>query len=232
MAERRMFARSVIGSARFLRMPSTSRLLYYDLGMQADDDGVVEAFSVMRTTGANEDDLRVLASRGFVEVLNDDFVTHITDWSRNNYIQKDRYRPSIYAGLLVRLNAGKRMDTWCIQNVSELETQERPGEERPGEDRPAEGEERPAALPPSRARFSPPAVEEVEAYCRERGSPIDPAAFVDYYTARGWRYGGGQPMKDWQAAVRSWEKREDGRRRPRDRARTGADYGEELFLKG
>ena len=59
MAERRMFAKSVIGSARFLRMPPTSRLLYYDLGMQADDDGVVESFSVMRTTGATEDDLKV-----------------------------------------------------------------------------------------------------------------------------------------------------------------------------
>lgn len=77
MAERRMFAKSTIGSARFLRMPSTSRLLYYDLGMQADDDGVVEAFSVMRTTGATEDDLRVLASKGFVRVLNDDLVTYI-----------------------------------------------------------------------------------------------------------------------------------------------------------
>lgn len=63
MAERRMFAKSVIGSARFLRMPATSRLLYYDLGMDADDDGVVEAFSVMRKTGATDDDLRVLASK-------------------------------------------------------------------------------------------------------------------------------------------------------------------------
>ena len=80
MAERRMFAKSVIGSARFLRMPPTSRLLYYDLGMQADDDGVVEAFSVMRTTGATEDDLKVLASKGFVTVMNDDLVTYITDW--------------------------------------------------------------------------------------------------------------------------------------------------------
>ena len=96
MAERRMFAKSIIGSARFLRMPPTSRLLYYDLGMAADDDGIVEAFSVMRTTGANEDDLRVLASNGFVRVLNEDLVTYITDLSRNNYIQKDRYRPSIY----------------------------------------------------------------------------------------------------------------------------------------
>ena len=105
-----MFARSVIGSARFLRMPATTRLLYYDLGMQADDDGVVEAFSVMRTTGATEDDLRVLASRGFVHVLNEDLVTYITDWKRNNLIKNDRYRPSMYHEMLVRLTDGTQME--------------------------------------------------------------------------------------------------------------------------
>lgn len=104
MAERRMFARSVIGSARFLRMPATSRLLYYDLGMQADDEGVVEAFSVMRATGATEDDLRVLASKGFVRVLNEDLVTYILDWKRNNLIRPDRYKPSMYHEMLVQLS--------------------------------------------------------------------------------------------------------------------------------
>ena len=99
MAERRMFARSVIGSARFLKMPATARLLYYDLGMYADDDGIVEAFSTMRTTGASEDDLRVLVSRGFVRVLNEDYVSYILDWDKNNLIRKDRYHPSIYANL-------------------------------------------------------------------------------------------------------------------------------------
>ncbi len=128
MAERRMFAKTIIGSARFLRMPPTSRLLYYDLGMAADDDGVVEAFSVMRTTGANEDDLRVLASKGFVRVLNEDLVTYISDWSRNNYIQKDRYRPSVYQELLVKI----QMDTECIHDVSKMDTQVRLGKDSIG----------------------------------------------------------------------------------------------------
>ena len=100
MAERRMFAKSVIGSARFLRMPATSRLLYYDLGMEADDDGCVEAFGVMRKTGANEDDLRVLASKGFVRVLNEDLVSYILDWNTNNQIRKDRYHKGIYKHLI------------------------------------------------------------------------------------------------------------------------------------
>lgn len=111
MAERRMFAKSVIGSARFLKMPPTSRLLYYDLGMQADDDGIVEAFPVMRLTGATEDDLKVLISKGFVYVLNEDLVTYISDWKRNNLIKKDRYNPSLYRELLVRLNDQKPIGT-------------------------------------------------------------------------------------------------------------------------
>ena len=97
-----MFAKSVINSARFLTMPPSSRLLYYDLGMAADDDGIVEAFTVIRTTGAVEDDLRVLVSKGFVSLLNDELVAYITDWCKNNQIRKDRYQPSIYKKLLVK----------------------------------------------------------------------------------------------------------------------------------
>lgn len=95
-----MFARSIIGGARFLRMPATSRLLYYDLGMAADDDGCVEAFAVMRMTGATEDDLNVLVAKGFVRVLNEDLVVFITDWAANNQIRKDRYHKGLYKDLI------------------------------------------------------------------------------------------------------------------------------------
>ena len=121
MAERRMFARSIIGGARFLRMPATSRLLYYDLGMAADDDGIVEAFTVMRMTGATEDDLRVLISKGFVRILNEDLVSVILDWKINNYIKNDRYHPSIYADLL----KNPALDTLCIQDVSSADAEVR-----------------------------------------------------------------------------------------------------------
>lgn len=124
-AERRMFAKAIIGSARFLRMPSTSRLLYYDLGMDADDDGYVEAFTVMRKTGANDNDLRVLESKGFVRVLNDDLVSLILDWKTNNYIKSDRYHPSIYAKLI----ENPPLDTECIQTVSEVDTEVRLGKD-------------------------------------------------------------------------------------------------------
>ncbi|MDY4509963.1 MAG: replisome organizer, partial [Candidatus Faecousia sp.] len=128
MAERRMFARSVIGSARFLRMPATSRLLYYDLGMEADDDGCVEAFGVMRKTGATEDDLRVLASKGFVRVLNEDFVSYILDWNTNNQIRRDRYHEGIYKGLIngscnVILGTGNQSETICQPTDNQMATE-------------------------------------------------------------------------------------------------------------
>lgn len=60
----------------------------------------------------------------------------------------------------------------------------------------------------SKKRFRPPTVEEVEAYCFERNNKVDAERFVDFYASNGWRVGK-NPMKDWKAAVRTWEKRED-----------------------
>lgn len=53
-----------------------------------------------------------------------------------------------------------------------------------------------------------PTVEEVAAYCRERGNRVDAERFVDFYASKGWKVGN-QPMKDWKACVRTWERRED-----------------------
>jgi len=54
-------------------------------------------------------------------------------------------------------------------------------------------------------RFVPPTVEEVAAYCRERGNHVDPQRFVDFYESKGWKVGK-SPMKCWRASVRGWEK--------------------------
>ena len=212
LAERRMFSKTVISSARFLRMPPTSRLLYFDLGMEADDDGCVEAFTVMRKTGAAEDDLRVLVSKGFIRILNEDLVSYILDWKANNYIQKDRYHPSIYAELIENPSA----DQSCIQDVSDMDTQVRLGKVRLGKS--SIGEENIAAKPPTRSRFTPPTVDDVRIFCEEHGYIIDPQRFIDFYESNGWRVGK-NPMKSWQAAVRSWNSREQ--QAPNKPAQTG-----------
>lgn len=64
--------------------------------------------------------------------------------------------------------------------------------------------------PPARSEFVKPSVEEVAAYCKARGNSVDPQTFVDFYKAKGWCIGKNK-MKDWQAAVRTWERSRDGR---------------------
>ena len=132
MAERRMFSKSVTQSARFLMMPASARALYYELGMAADDDGAAEAFVVLRITGASMEDLNTLVSKGYVKILNDELVSYICDWKKNNYIQGDRYRPSVYRDLLVKSGIKvreKETDTGCIQDVYKTDTQVRVGKD-------------------------------------------------------------------------------------------------------
>ncbi len=113
MANRRMFSGAIVSSARFLQMGQTARLLYYDLGMHADDSGIVEAFTVMRMTGASEDDLKLLAAKGFIVILNADLVTYIWDWKANNMIRSDRRQPSMYEGLLSQFRSGELIPFLC-----------------------------------------------------------------------------------------------------------------------
>lgn len=94
-ARKRMFSNSIVQSGVFLSMPPTARLLYYDLGMTADDDGYVEYFGVMRLTNANPDDLKILQAKKFIQVF-DEYVLIVLDWKVNNTLRKSTYTPSLY----------------------------------------------------------------------------------------------------------------------------------------
>lgn len=96
MAERRMFAKSIIDSDAFLDMPITARLLYYDLAMRADDDGFVNSpKKIMRIVGAAQDDLKLLAAKKFI-IPFDNGVVVIKHWRIHNYIRKDTYTETNY----------------------------------------------------------------------------------------------------------------------------------------
>ena len=135
MAKRRMFSMDVIDTDAFLEMPITARLLYYELGMRADDDGFVGSPKrIMRNTGCSEDDLRILASRGYIIPFQSGVVV-ITHWKMNNYIQKDRYQKTIYTNEKAMLIENEKLpvyalDTKCIQNVSGVYTQDSIDKER------------------------------------------------------------------------------------------------------
>ena len=76
-------------------------------------------------------------------------------------------------------------------------------------------------------RFVPPSLEEVQAYCSERGNGIDAQSFIDFYASKGWMVGKTK-MTDWKAAVRTWESRKRKQSRP---AYSTTDYGnpEDIF---
>lgn len=148
MANRRMFSIRITSSGRFLKMPQTSQALYFHLCMNADDDGVVEAFKIMRMGGFGEDDLKVISAKGLVEVLNEDLVTLISDWNEHNLIRADRKIDSIYKELLVKvvpevklIEPKPRADTGKITGGQAMDVQRtgngqhRLGKDRIGKDR-------------------------------------------------------------------------------------------------
>ena len=151
MAERRMFAKTIVLSDAFLDMPLSARCLYFTLGMLADDDGFVNSpKSIMRQAGASTDDLNLLMAKRFILAF-DSGVIVIKHWRIHNYIQKDRYKESKYmeekATLMIDQNGAY---TECIQPVSTLDTQVRLGKDSVrlelGEDSLGEDKEPPKAV--------------------------------------------------------------------------------------
>lgn len=96
MAQKRMFCNDVISSDNFLEMPDGSQNLYFHLSMKADDDGFVDKYkSIMRMLGKKEDDLKILIAKSFVIPFENGILV-IRHWRLNNYIQKDRYKETVY----------------------------------------------------------------------------------------------------------------------------------------
>lgn len=139
MAERRMFAKSIVDSDMFLDMPVSARLLYYDLGMRADDDGFINSPKrTMKLTGASDDDMKLLIAKQFVIPFESGVVV-IKHWKIHNYIQKDRYKETIHLQEKSQLSTCenkeyKLMDTKCIHDGNNLYAQYRLGKDSQGKD--------------------------------------------------------------------------------------------------
>ena len=142
MAERRMFAKTIIDSDAFLDMPQSSQLLYFHLSMRADDEGFINnPKSIMRNVGCKDDDIKLLIAKKFIIPFESGVVV-IKHWKIHNYIQKDRFTPTKYKEErdLLGLDENKAY-TQCIQDVYKLDTQDRLGKDRLGKDSKEIGEE-------------------------------------------------------------------------------------------
>ena len=139
MAERRMFAKTIIDSDTFLDMPMSTQALYFHLSMRADDDGFINnPKRIQRMVGAGDDDLKLLIAKSFI-ITFDSGVVVIKHWRIHNYIQNDRYKPTMYAEekalLSVEPNKAYALDTECIHDGYIEDTQVRLGKDRIGKDR-------------------------------------------------------------------------------------------------
>ena len=129
MAERRMMAKSVIDTDAFLDMPASTQNLYFHMLLKADDDGFIASpKGILRIISASDDDLKLLLAKQYLFRFESGVVV-IKDWKIHNYIQSDRYKPSLQPEReLLTITANKEytltnsdvsdMDTECIQNVS------------------------------------------------------------------------------------------------------------------
>ncbi|MBQ8357074.1 MAG: replisome organizer [Clostridia bacterium] len=126
MAERRMFAKTVIDSDAFIEMPLSAQALYFHLAMRADDDGFVNSPNrIRKDVGAAEDDMKLLVLKRFVIAFESGVIV-IKHWKIHNYIQSDRYKPTVYTKEMALLTiCENKAYTDCIHHVSTADTQVR-----------------------------------------------------------------------------------------------------------
>lgn len=128
MAQKRMFSLSIVDTDTFLEMPVSARLLYYELGMRADDDGFVDNWKkILLFTGLKEDDLKILIAKQFVIPFETGVIV-IRHWRLNNYLQNDRIKPTVYqkekSSLKLDDNNVYSLDTECIHSIDKSSIEE------------------------------------------------------------------------------------------------------------
>lgn len=139
MAERRMFAKTIIDSDAFLDMPLSTQALYFHLSMRADDEGFINnPKKIQRMVGSSEDDLKLLTAKRFILSF-DSGVIVIKHWKLHNYIRSDRFKPTMYleekSQLITKENKAYSVGmTVGIPEADHLDTQVRLGKVRLGKD--------------------------------------------------------------------------------------------------
>lgn len=132
MASKRMFDKAIIDTDRFMDLSMSAKALYFLLGMEADDEGFVSYKKVMRIHGGNEDDIKILIAKGFLIGFPSGVVV-ITDWNTNNYLDKNRKRPTEYVKereMLLLTDNNKYELNKCLTSIEEKSREESRREER------------------------------------------------------------------------------------------------------
>ena len=219
MAERRMFAKTIVLSDAFLDLPMSARCLYFTLGMFADDDGFVNSpRGIMRQCGCSEDDMKILLAKKFLIVF-DSGVIVIKHWRINNYLGNDRYTETKYVDEK-RVLAVDEKGAYTLAKPSGI-----PGG-IPSLGTPSIGKDRLGKDSTPKGvcgRFAPPTLDEVKAYVQEKNLNVSAEDFYTYFTTPNdkgetWIDSRGSKVKNWKQKLQTWS-RMSGPTSPRARSR-------------
>ena len=212
MAERRMFAKTIIDSDAFLDMPMSSQALYFHLSMRADDDGFINnPKRIQRMIGASDDDMKLLIVKCFVLTFESGVIV-IKHWKINNYIRNDRYKETVYQEekSLLQVKENGAYSLVGIPNGYQMDTQYRLGKDRLGKDRLDKNslvEDKAlhcnTDVTKSNASVTQPTLTELKNYISDKKLNVDPQRFFNYYSDKGWN-----KITDWKAAVEFWHRNE------------------------
>lgn len=198
MAERRMFAKTIIDSDAFLDMPLSTQALYFHLSMRADDEGFIgNPKKIMRMIGASEDDLKILIAKRYILIFDSGIIV-IKHWKIHNYIQTDRFKETTYLEEKATLTLdGKRAYTECIHNVYNLETQDRLDKVSIDKDSIVKEKTK-------KKKLTPPTFQEVLEYSKEKGREDLAQKFFDYFNEGNWVDSEGKPVLSWKQKFITW----------------------------
>lgn len=204
MAEKRMFAKTIVDSDAFLDMPMSTQALYFHLNMRADDDGFVNnPKKIQRMLGASDDDLRLLIAKKFILVFESGIIV-IKHWRINNYLRRDRFTETQYKEELAMLKFDENNAYSFNDSGSGI----------------------PLGIPmvdPDKIRldkirldktnikgkksktFEPPTLEEVKEYAKSRGREDIAKKFFDWYEVGKWLDKDQNPIRVWKQKFIYWE---------------------------
>lgn len=203
MAERRMFAKTIIDSDAFLDMPLSAQALYFHFSMRADDDGFVNnSKKIQRMVGASDEDCNLLITNRFIITFESGIIV-IKHWKIHNYIRNDRYKPTLYQEekSLLAENENKEYieaDNLGIPNGYQMDTQDSIDKDnivKYNIDEGSRGEEETIPLP---------TLNEINDYIHDNNLSVNPSKFFSYYNKRNWLTNKGNSI-DWKAKIQEWD---------------------------
>lgn len=202
-----MFSKDVVSTRAFLEMPPSSRALYYQLGVEADDDGFVDPYATMLTIKATDDDLRVLLAKNFI-IRFDSGVLVITSWKQNNMIRRDTYNETQYKNEKALLSTDINQKYYITDSVVNGSLpQYSIGKDSIGKDR----ESAQDALPLIKEKVFSSKKDITSDILQELSEKHEvPLPFVTdcWDSAQNWLLAKGKVMKDYRAFLENWVKRE------------------------